>query len=170
MLRPRAESLLEGWVDGFQSTPTTSPRYLVYPLEHQYTTSNLSLAGLKSTDRLRAECLRESVAATGSEVFLATMERHVLQDDEPGNYLCEVYKRTCKLRHLIRLDGTMVGDGIDVTEDNILRIEDLVDEPQREEHSGFTGNEGCTADYWYRDTVSSPIPPARASASRSLTT
>ncbi|KAK7900797.1 hypothetical protein LTR67_003081 [Exophiala xenobiotica] len=67
-----------------------------------------------------------------------------------------------------RLDGTPVDDPdsrygrICVDKEAMLDLDSYEERaPDGKERSGFTGNEGCTATYWYRDTVLVIVPPSK---------
>jgi hypothetical protein len=75
----------------------------------------------------------------------------------------EELTRNERLKHIVTLEGDELEEdksrydsGMYVDEDCYLDELDFDGEenPDDEEHSGFTGNAGATATYWYRDTVS----------------
>ncbi|KAJ9616980.1 hypothetical protein H2200_000701 [Cladophialophora chaetospira] len=88
------------------------------------------------------------------------------EDEE--EYDEEEITRSITLQYVVGMNGTRVDDptercsrGVDVEEENIVVLGDEdEDEPDDEEHSGHTGNEGCTATFWYRDTVVVIVPPS----------
>ncbi|KIW68644.1 hypothetical protein PV04_04573 [Phialophora macrospora] len=100
------------------------------------------------------------------------------EDDEEDDYKLkrddnrcdeEELSRSITLKYVVNLDGRRIDRAIDyrssgvaVDEETFVGFADEEDEePDDEEHSGFTGNEGCTATYWYRTTVIVIVPPAR---------
>jgi hypothetical protein len=174
---------MNAWKSAITSNESNIPKFFVHRLEHQYTQASLGFPYLKGSDRTQVECLQEVASKSGAEIFLATLEREVTTEDGESfdPYCCEevdselsedandpnesdikatkereVINSTWNLKHVNDLDGFLVGRGILLSRSHVLNVENLNDEsPDDEEHSGFTGNEGCTATYWYRSTVSS---------------
>lgn len=89
------------------------------------------------------------------------MERTVVKDDEYDEDGEEYSNETC-FRFVARVaDGVRVDDATSLTgrvrvDNNAMLDSEWYEahEPDEKERPGFTGNEGCTATYWYRDTVS----------------
>ena len=126
------------------------PPYLIHRFEHQYTKANLKLETLKGQDYSQAVSVVDVCKELQFDVFLATMEREIITDDEYSN---EEISRSLKLKRIVDLKGAHVADSILTYDDVLLADDEDEDEPDDEEHSGWTGNEGMTATYWYRDTV-----------------
>jgi hypothetical protein len=147
---------LQSWADALEAGRAELPKYLVHPLEHQYTPASLGLSALKSSDRTRVDCLRGVAKESGTELFLATMEREVFKDDDGYSDSSggSIIDTTVTLTNVLRLDGTAIGNDFPVPETNVLRMDDLNDNDHEDsDHSGYAGNEGCTATYWYNDAV-----------------
>ena len=79
---------------------------------------------------------------------------------DDGNYSEEEISCDISLQYIVNLDGSQVGEpktggyGIEVDEHALVDLAAYEEkDPDDEEHSGYTGNEGCTATFWYRDTV-----------------
>lgn len=71
--------------------------------------------------------------------------------------LTEIYQEELKLKRVVDLDGNIVAEDVAVDEEKILADAPYEDrEPDAEDFSGFTGNEGVSATHWYRDAVSPP--------------
>lgn len=140
-------------------------------LEHSYTEANFSLRNLKGNDQARARALLAAARETGFTARIGLFTHHLTgQLEESG------YRR--KRRHwededdVDPVDGTMGEiydesrsidqwrDPLDrsvplgtwhITEDSIITLEEFDNaEPDEKEAEGYTGNAGCTMDYWYR--------------------
>ncbi|KIX09823.1 uncharacterized protein Z518_00904 [Rhinocladiella mackenziei CBS 650.93] len=171
--KQRLVTALNQYTALIQADPT-SPKYLIHKFEHQYTQANLGVRHLKGSDLGQTQCLQEVAAELDFKLYLATMEKTVIKDDEGDyngyssglSYEPEEFERKISINHVVSLDGSRVDDptlysGVDVDEDTILDLEGYNQkDPDSEEHSGFTGNEGCTATFWYRDAVLIIVPPA----------
>lgn len=153
--KEKVVALFKQWFvdDGIPS----SPDYLVHKFEHQYTQASLPPELLKGSDLGQTQCLREAAAELGFSLYLASMERTITRDDEGDDFEID---RTTTLKHVVTMDGVRVDDptssyGVMIDRHSLLTGDD--DEGDREadeeEHSGFTGNEGATGTYWYRNTV-----------------
>jgi len=137
------------------------PDYLIHPLSHQYTQVSLRANQLKGADLGQVQCLRKAAAELGFFLYLASMERTVVKDDEYDQDGEEFSNETC-FRFVARVaDGVRVDDATSLTgrvrvDNNAMLDSEWYEahEPDEKERPGFTGNEGCTATYWYRDTVS----------------
>jgi predicted 2-oxoglutarate/Fe(II)-dependent dioxygenase YbiX len=132
------------------------PKYLVHRLEHQYTRANLGLASLKGKDRSQVEALNAIAVEADCALFLATMERVVNKDDSYGD---EVFGSSLRLKHITALNGKLVSEEFELNEEYLMQEEEnpQARDADDEEHEGWTGNSGCPATYWYRDTVSTLI-------------
>ncbi|KXJ88971.1 hypothetical protein Micbo1qcDRAFT_206561 [Microdochium bolleyi] len=139
------------------------PTFLVHNFSHEYTLASLTLDSLKGTDRVQAEALKLAAAATGSILLLATAELEIQKDEEDYGEGFETDRHTT-LQSLRSLDGAHVGDfKTEYEDDHTLRP--LVfdeEDPDDEEHEGYTGNEGAPATFWYRKAVCILVPEAAA--------
>ena len=89
------------------------------------------------------------------------MERTVVKDDEYDEDGEEYSNETCfrfvaRVAHGVRVDDATSLTGRVRVDNNAMLDSEWYEahEPDEKERPGFTGNEGCTATYWYRDTVS----------------
>ncbi|KAI1333053.1 hypothetical protein F5Y16DRAFT_2023 [Xylariaceae sp. FL0255] len=83
----------------------------------------------------------------------------IIKDDE--DYHEEEIDRSLSLKDVRELGGTTVFESLDYEANNILNERQFDEEsPDDEDHTGFTGNEGATATYWYRNTVCLVVPQA----------
>lgn len=142
-------------------------------LEHQYTEANLALTNLKGNDQARALALLAAAAGTGFSAHLALVTFHQTGElegaDDYGDYR---YRRGGRQRSSDPAEGTM-GEIYEETltidewrdardqpvdlgsyaigEDALITKVPIADgEPDEKEGEGYTGNAGCTMDYWYR--------------------
>lgn len=141
-------------------------------LDHGYTEANFSIANLKGKDRLRALAIFHAAAEAGLDAHLALVELHQsgtldADFDGYGRYrnweddydayadsgemgeICEEYLTLSQWR-----DGNDADPGFEsfsFDKECIISSEPFDDgEPDEKEAEGYTGNAGCTMDYWYR--------------------
>ena len=144
-------------------------------LEHAYTEANLSLRKLKGNDPARAHALFAAAREAGFVAHLALVTYHKMgeldddchygrrrhrsryQDDDHDEapnegFMGEVYDESLAIEHWRDARNRRVDLGSYLIEpDRIISHEKLGDgEPDEKESDGFTGNAGCTMDYWYR--------------------
>ncbi|KAI0157301.1 hypothetical protein GGR57DRAFT_500920 [Xylariaceae sp. FL1272] len=130
-------------------------------LDHRYTSATLNLSRLNGSDRVRAECLKAAAVETGAAIFLATAELEVFMNEGDYEDEDEEIERSSRLKGVKTLDGTTVLVSLEYSQDRFINREDFEEgSPDDEEYSGFTGNEGATATYWYPDTVCFVVPQA----------
>src|SRR5271156_641312 len=80
--------------------------YLAHKLEHMYTQESLRFELLKGADLARTQCLEQAAKELGFELYLATMERSIIQDDEG----CSPDDETCVLKHIVTLSGSRIDE------------------------------------------------------------
>jgi len=129
------------------------PICLIDKLSHQYTIESLSFDSLKGADRGHVQALKIACESTGSSLLLGTAELVVEKDDEDSD--AGEISRTQTVGSLVTLAGTNFPDiQLSLTlENSLVDIDFDEDEPDDEECSGYTGNEGVTSTYWYRQAV-----------------
>ena len=144
------------------------PKSLAFLLEHKYTDASLRYANLKGHDHQVASYLRKICDETGFCFYLASFRREVFGGcDDNGPFekkrvrfheLIEEIDRETYLTRIVDLEGTEIDINLQI-DDEILIQEcpfDKVD-PDDEEYSGYTGNEGVSATHFYRRTVRTPM-------------
>lgn len=158
--------LLESVVkDRAIGTPT------VILLEHHYTEANFSIRRLKGNDRQRAAALFAAAAHAGltARLALATLYRMgELEDgyeygssrhrgsrgheDPDEGTMGEIYDESFELDHWRDpRDRKLALGRFPVTLDEVITAEDFSTiDPDEKEGEGFTGNAGCSMQYWYR--------------------
>lgn len=139
-------------------------------LEHYYTEANFSLRNLKGHDAARARALFAAAKETGFTARLGLVTYHQTGelvesyrprrryrnddegDDPEDGTMGEIHEegRTIELWRDENDNEVPLGDYF-VEEDVIFSREPFGEgEPDEKEAEGFTGNAGCTMDYWYR--------------------
>lgn len=146
--KARLIPLLDAWNSSLANDSTPLPPYLIHKLEHQYTQASLKVTRLQGTDLAKAQFLQAVCDSLGFGLYLATLEKMILKCDESD----EEYERELKLKNVQELDGSRLIEWLTVEEECTLQEADE-DDHDESEHEGYTGNEGVTATYWYRDTV-----------------
>ena len=136
---------------------------LAYLFEHQYTEANLCFAGLKGHDQHVGSHLREVCEEFGFCLYLASLEKSVYGgcDDDSDGYtrasyheITEVCDTTVSLKKVVQLDGAEVAQDLEFDEKTFIQEDPLKEtEPDDEDYSGFTGNEGVSATHFYHRTV-----------------
>lgn len=141
-------------------------------LEHSYTEANFSLLRLKGHDQARAQALLAAAAEAGMDAHLALVTFHQMgeledgysygrrrryydDDDDPGpdeGTMGEIYEESLTIEHWRDARNRRAQLGCyRITPDDLIASEAFGEgEPDEKEAEGFTGNAGCTMDYWYR--------------------
>lgn len=143
---------------------------LAFLLEHQYTDANLCYDGLKGHDQQVAAHLREACDELGFRFYLANLEKKVYGgcDEDDGPYygwnhdsgregfheIVEEVERSMSLTKIVDLNGMEIDKNIAFDEDQFTQENPFENEqPDDEDYSGFTGNEGVSATHFYHRTV-----------------
>ncbi|KAF2669631.1 hypothetical protein BT63DRAFT_372812 [Microthyrium microscopicum] len=141
---------------------------LIHQLEHEYTESGMKLNALKGRDAEVVSVLEEACHKTGFVFFLASCEREVWGGCDDGygygrsryqgfqsyHEIIDTVEDTLTLKRVVDTHGNLVGQNMDTHKDMFLKDCPFDErEPDDEDFSGFTGNEGANATQWYRDTV-----------------
>lgn len=139
------------------------PTYLAYLFKHQYTDASLSYDGLKGHDRQVAAHLREVCTEYGFCVYLANLERSVYggcdEDDDETNSagfhdIIEECDKEASLKRVVDLDCSEVARDLEFDEETLIQKEPFEEvDPDDEDYSGFTGNEGVSTTHFYHRTV-----------------
>ena len=159
-------SSLRSTLKRWSESPDTEPRFLVYPLEHKYTDHSLALNRLKGNDMVRVQAVATLAEETNIECYLASVEKRVKGTVDDYEYESDEYGYGCSKHEIIdKIDSSLtLARGVSlggfeafqdmaVDEDDFV-CEDIFDEePDDEDFSGYTGNEGAETTHWYRKTV-----------------
>ena len=147
----------------------SDPSFLICPLEHQYTDHSLALSRLKGKDWARVHSVASLMEETKTVCYLASVEKEVTGSVDEYGYNPYGYSGTheivdeidssLKLTRGVSLDGTEKFRELLVKEEDFIHDDVFDDEPDDENFSGFTGNEGAETTHWYRKTVSPPVVP-----------
>ena len=164
---------MSSWKLTLERDDADCPEVLAYKLDHKYTEANLKLDHLKGSDLLRAQSLKEVCDKNGLSVFLGLAERRVhgkcFEEDEDEDWR-ELYYQAVNgdapkihdidpsdesfcLRTVAEPEGTPIIFNLDLDEDILVQSDTFEANPDGEDWSGPTGNEGVTATHIYRGTV-----------------
>lgn len=156
--------LFSRWKKNLEKDPSL-PTTLAFLFEHQYTSASLCFDSLKGHDRQVTVHLREVCVEYGFCFYLANLERSVSGGcDEYDGYghghsagfhnLIEEYDKQTSLKRVVELDGSEVARDLEFKEELFIQHEPFKGaEPDDEDYSGFTGNEGVSATHFYHRTV-----------------
>jgi hypothetical protein len=150
---------------------------LAVTLRHRYTRENLSFASLKNDDRARAAALVAAAGEAGYTAHLALLTLHQmgelegggsyrghryydyeedeeLFDDSQGS-MGEIFDEELYLEAWrdANDDEAPLGSFAIGPESVLSHVEIGSGEPDQKESEGYTGNAGCTMDYWYHRAV-----------------
>ena len=142
-------------------------------LEHGYTEAGFSLRNLKGDDKVRAQALFAAAKEAGFTAHLGLVTHHQMgelegadygyrrrrhweddddEDDETDGTMGEIYEEslTINLWRNERDNSVPLGSYF-IEDDRLLTREEFgTGDPDEKESEGYTGNAGCTMDYWYR--------------------
>ncbi len=151
--------------------PICGGKLTAIQLDHSYTEANFSLKSLKGHDSTRARALLSAAADTGFSARLALVTRYQMGEldadisyrrhrrwdddddiDPKTATMGEVYDDILTIDHWRDAWDRKLALGVyRIDEDDLLAHELLGKaEPDEKEAEGYTGNAGCTMEYWYR--------------------
>jgi hypothetical protein len=140
-------------------------------LDHQYTEANFSLRNLKGQDRQKSAALFAAAVHAGLTARLALATYYQMGELEDGydygsrsrrgsrgyenpdtGMMGEVYEERFGLDHWRDAsDQTLEFGHFNVNFDEVITAEDFsAIDPDEKTGEGYTGNAGCTMEYWYR--------------------
>ncbi|KAL5119678.1 hypothetical protein ACEQ8H_002524 [Pleosporales sp. CAS-2024a] len=146
----RLNQLLQSWTSGHPGQ-----NVFVYPLQHQYTPSSLSLQNLKGADAAKGQILEKFCSQNGVYWFLAEMIRSVDDGESWEGAEDESFtvRRTVfpsgHVMHLYFPSKDLHADTILANLDGLY--EDRAADSEDEGH--YTGNASMPANFRYHDTV-----------------
>lgn len=159
----KVSSVLDMWKTNLESMTPELPSAMAFLFEHQYTDANISFDGLKGHDRQVGSLLREACEQAGFIFYLANLKRTVEggcdeEDDYYGSKefhpITEECDRETILQKVVHLDGTEVTKDLEFDDENFIQEEPFESiDPDEEDYSGYTGNEGVSATHFYSRTV-----------------
>lgn len=161
-----------------------APKTLALLLDHQYTEASLCYAGVKGHDQHVGSHLREICEEHGFYLYLANLEKSVFGECDEDDYdydsygygsgygrsrdfrrqsswhkIIEVCDTIISLKRVVDLEGVEVGTDMGFDEETFVQPNALKNaEPDDEDYSGFTGNEGVSTTHFYHRTVCSHYP------------
>ncbi len=140
-------------------------------LDHAYTEANFSFKNLKGHDSARARALLFAAADAGFSARLALVTRHQMGEldadisyrrrrrwdddddiDPKTATMGEIYDDNLTIAHWRDARDQKLALGTYRIEDSDLLAHEMLGEaePDEKEAEGYTGNAGCTMEYWYR--------------------
>jgi len=150
-------------------------------LNHQYTEANFSLNALKNEDYTKAIALMAAAEEAGFVAHLGLVTLHQMgelegdhgygshrgrydEDESSGGSMGEIYEQSLSIAAWRKPDGGTANLGTYAIETYNLVPETKLDtgDPDEQEEEGFTGNAGCTMDYWYHRAAVVLWPKERA--------
>ena len=165
-------AMLRKWVEGKKADDDASPEKLVYPLEHAYTEAGIAFSALKGADVTRAAVLIAAARQADCDLHLALLtieesgsaehsesygsyrsRRRWHEDDEDDAFeVDEVYERSTTLSEWRCPDGSHSELGkIPFLEEELCPPDAFKGmDPDEEEFSEATGNEGASFERSYR--------------------
>ena len=155
----KLRNILAFWMTSFKNSSPGCPKILAYMLEHKYTDANLKFELLKGKDQHTARSLLEACPKEDFCVYVANLIRSVCggceeYDDEDIHPIDEVYEEDLYLSKVVDLHGAVIATRLQFNEDNIVQKNPFARDPDDEEYTGFTGNEGVSTTHFFRDSVS----------------
>ncbi|PGH11888.1 hypothetical protein AJ80_06953 [Polytolypa hystricis UAMH7299] len=170
------ESSLKYWNSMCDISPEVDlPKFLAYKLSHKYPSSGLGFGCLKGRDQQRILRLQTVGEKLGFSTLLANVERTVYggcDDDGYGGYnsrygfhntedfhdLTEVFDDEITIKTAIDQDGLVAAKDLKLGLGDFVQSDPFKGDPDSEDYSGFTGNEGVSATHFYRKTVAIIFP------------
>jgi len=153
--------LLASWKTNFERNQ--EPEVLAYILEHKVTAA-LCHNALGGRDQEVVQHLKEACSVSGYYLYLASLERSVEGsteeyddyddwrcDDEEHRSILEVHSTAVQLTKVADLDGVVVGQNINIKDDEIIQDNMFERDPDEEDH-----DQG-SAIHYYRETVALSI-------------
>ncbi len=134
-------------------------------LNHQYTEEHFSFAALKNEDFTKAKALMTAAEIAGYQAHLGLITLYQMGEldgyyeddyghdiDYDSGSMGEIYDEELNLDHWRDKDDKPVRLGnYKISPDIYIPKTDLTaSQPDEEESEGYTGNAGCTMEYWYR--------------------
>jgi hypothetical protein len=157
----KLKTLFTWWKDNLKRGASIS-KALAYVLEHQYTAASLAFDGLKGHDQQVVAHIRELCEKERIYLYLANMDVTIVggcdeDASDGGRYhpIIQDTDRSVTLKRVVQLDGVEVANDLDLDESLFVQNKPFDGQkPDKEEYSGFTGNEGVSATHFYHRTVS----------------
>ena len=151
---------LQVYNQGILANLANFPNYLAYSLEHTYSQAGLKLSSLKGKDFARVQNMVSACAKLGFETYLALKEKCIHKDEDYGD---DEFSREEGFNYVLDMEGRVQETIPDYDSNNVLDDGNATDdeEPDEEEHEGYTGNEGTPSHYWYRTSMLLVVPPSR---------
>lgn len=133
--------------------------YIVYLLNHEYTEHSLRWNLLKGADAVEAKAFMAAAHALDLDCHLVLSKVHQVWtaeqcEDETDHDPSDEGLIDCEYELNFWVDSKNAVQPfrqIDIDSDSILNAKELSErEPTETEYEGYTGNAGCTMEYWYK--------------------
>ncbi|MEZ5303317.1 MAG: 2OG-Fe(II) oxygenase [Verrucomicrobiales bacterium] len=144
-------------------------------LDHRYTEASFSPRKLKGDDRQRADAILASARRAGLVANLALLSLHQIgelegggfdryggygdddedygeDDGDAGGTMGEIYEESLKIDQWYSPKGRALPfGGFSIQAERIISGDEIgLGDPEEKEGHAYTGNEGCSMEYWYR--------------------
>ncbi|KAL8861958.1 MAG: hypothetical protein Q9178_001828 [Gyalolechia marmorata] len=157
---PRSASALDAQIDRFTQALTRwqglqdKPRYLAYPLDHQYTKRDLKLAHLKGDDFYRARHVARSCEAHGGYyMLLGNMEMCITNQNSEEEMEDEAVLSLCRI---VDPQGfnLLIHSTLGISTANLLRGQSYENrEPDVQRGGNYLGNQYAEIDQFFNDST-----------------
>ncbi|KAI9781115.1 MAG: hypothetical protein M1816_002473 [Peltula sp. TS41687] len=159
----KLRNILAFWMTSFKRSDPDCPKILAYMLAHKYTDANLKFELLKGKDQHTARSLLEACPKEDFCVYMANLLRSLCggceeYDDDDMHPIDEVYEDELTLTKVVDLNGAILAGGLQFKEDDIVQKSPFARDPDDEEYTGFTGNEGVSTTHFFRNSVVLILP------------
>jgi 2OG-Fe(II) oxygenase superfamily len=133
--------------------------HIVYLLNHEYTKHSLRWNLLKGADAVAAKAFMAAAHALDLDCYLVLSKVHQVWtaeqcEDERDHQTAGEDLIDCDYELNFWVDSSnnvQPFDQLYIDNDDILNAEELLErEPTETEYEGYTGNAGCTMEYWYK--------------------
>ncbi|KAL8924487.1 MAG: hypothetical protein Q9172_002652 [Xanthocarpia lactea] len=162
---PRSASALDAQIDRFTQALTRwqglqdKPRYLAYPLDHQYTKRDLKLAHLKGDDFYRARHVARSCEAHGEYyMLLGNMEMCITNQNSEEEMEDEAVLSLCRI---VDPQGfnLLIHSTLSISTANLLRGQSYENrEPDVQRGGNYLGNQYAEIDQFFNDSIMIIVP------------
>jgi hypothetical protein len=166
------QEIISAWKTSLDNRSDGCPVALAYMLDHEYTDFSLEVGWLKGDDQVRLLYLQDACRQNDFSIFLANIEHIVYGQcgdvcSEWRDLYFQAIEGWAQEFHSI---GDVIEESLHLTvvyDDNVIMLRDIPldkddivqpkpfsGDPDEEDWSGPTGNEGVSATHFYHSTVS----------------
>ncbi|KLO10714.1 hypothetical protein SCHPADRAFT_999401 [Schizopora paradoxa] len=166
----KLRTLLKNWSKADRAGHQDIDWKLCFSMDHQYSEMNLRSATLKGDDARLVAIVAPIAAELNFGLYVANVELRKegaaeewdgkgrfwkgRTSDTSGFEMTDVYDETLSIECVYDVDGIPMDAGYLSIDDIEMVPGGLGDgDPDEEEYSGYTGNEGGNLEYWYHDSL-----------------